>query len=214
MLIEKAHNTIRRAIRKSLGSYVSPEDIDRNINRGLNDYIQLLLNPNLNTNIQPLTRYISEKDYNYTSVNRYNLPDNFLKEVNIYSKVNGGVYEGEILKEQEFMDRRNSFIVPPIQEHPIARLLGVTESFPNGIIEILPDQGNYQLSYYRNIIDCKYAYTSPDGRKIVFDEANSVDVDCNDSALSNVVSRALSYFGITLEAQNLVSEEQIKNGDA
>lgn len=214
MLIQTAHDTIRRTVRKSLGSYVSPEDIDRNINRGLNDYVQFLLRPNANTNIQPLTRYIKRREYNGISESSHNLPDDFLKEINIYSKADDTEYEGEILKEQEFTDRRNNYITPPDTEHPIARLLGVSNNFTNGEIQILPVQGNYVLTYYRNIVNCKYAYTSPDNRKIIFDEANSIDVDCNESALSEVISRALMYFGITMEAQNLVSEEQLKNGNA
>ena len=63
--------------------------------------------------------------------------------------------------------------------------------------------------YYRDIIDCKFAYTSPTNRNIVFDEANSIDLDCNSGALSDIVSGALAYFGISLEAQNLIVEGNV-----
>jgi len=214
MLLEDAHNLIRKTIRKSQGSYVSPEDIDLNLNRSLNDYVNFLLRPNGNTNNQPLTRYISEQPYTSSSTNRFPLPDNFLKEINIYSSADGTTYEGDILKEQEFTDRKNSYITSADTVHPIARLLGTTETALNGVIEILPSQGNFVLSYYRTIINCVYAYDSPDNRSIVFNEDDSVDIDCNSGVLSEIVSRALTYFGISLEAQNLLSEEVVKNGNS
>lgn len=204
MILEQAHSLIRNTIRKSQGSYVSPEDIDLNLNRSLTDYVNDLLEQGMNANVQSLSRYISEENYGSNSSIKYTLPTNFLKEITIQSRMNGSTYEGDILTDQEFSDRRNSYITPPEFTHPIARLVGES-------IEILPVQGNYTLTYYREIVDCKYAYTSPTNRNIVFDEANSVDLDCNKGALSKIVSRALVYFGISLEAQNLVTEETISN---
>lgn len=214
MLIEKAHKLIRGTIRKSQGSYVSPEDIDMNLNRSINDHVLFLLSPKGNANNQPLSRYISRHSYSNPSSNEYGLPPNFLKEINIYSLADGNTYEGDILKEQEFTDRRNSYITPPDTIHPIARLLGTSDTYPNGVIEILPSQGNFIFSYYRTVNNCLFSYNSPDNRSIVFDEENSVEVDCNEGVLSEIVSRALVYFGVSLEAQNLLSEEAIKNGNS
>jgi hypothetical protein len=200
-MIENAHKIIRDTIRKTLGSYVDPEQIDRALNRGLNDYVSGLLQQGVNAKPLPLTRYV--KAVSVTN----QIPEDFLKEITIISVADNTRYEGEILTEQEFYDRKNSVLVGPETEHPIARLYSDNEGQK---IEVLPAGGNYLLSYYRTPIECKFAYTTPDNRRIVYDADNSVDIDCNVLALSDVISRALLYLGISLEAQNLVMEEKAK----
>ena len=200
-MIENAHKIIRDTIRKTLGSYVDPEQIDRVLNRGLNDYVVSLLNQGVNAKPLPLTRYV--KSVPVTD----EIPEDFFKEITIVSVADNTRYEGEILTEQEFYDRKNSSLVGPETEHPIARLYSDNEGQK---IEILPVDGNYLLSYYRKPIECRFAFTTPDDRRIVFDADNSIDIDCNVLALSNVISRALLYLGISLEAQNLIMEEKAK----
>jgi hypothetical protein len=200
-MIEKAHKIIRDTIRKTLGSYVDPEQIDRALNRGLTDYISEILNQGVNAKPISLTRYV--KSVPVTN----QIPDDFFKEITVLSVADDTRYEGEILTEQEFYDRKNSKLVGPETEHPIARMYSDTEGQK---IEVLPEGGNYLLSYYREPIECKFAYTTPDNRTIVYDPDNSVDLDCNVLALSDVISRALLYLGVSLEAQNLILEEKAK----
>jgi hypothetical protein len=201
MLIQEAHEIVRDTIRKNKASYKSPEQIDRALNRGLTDYISFLMNPNTPSDSQPLTHWLEEQEINGTSAT---LNDNFFKESNIYSRVDGKEYEGDILSEQEFNDRANSYILGPMYEHPIARIIGRT-------IKFLPVDGNYVLSYYREPIKCKWAYTVAENqRDLIFDEENSVDLDCNRNSMSEVISRALYYLGISMEAQNLIMEEKGK----
>lgn len=58
-----------------------------------------------------------------------------------------------------------------------------------------------------------YAYTiAENGRDIVFDSVNSVDLNWKKTALSEIVSRALMYLGISLNEQSLVMEEKLKRG--
>lgn len=200
MLIEEAHEIIRDAIRKNSGSYISPEQIDRALNRGVTDYMAFLLSPDTPSDSQPLTYWLKEQVVNSTSAS---LESDFLRESNIYSKIDGKEYEGDILSEQEYNDRANSYIIPPTYEDPIAKIIGEE-------IQFLPENGNYVLSYYREPVKCKWAYTIVDNRKFVFDEANSIDLDCNRTSMSEVISRALYYLGIGMQAQNLIMEEKGK----
>lgn len=200
MLIEESHEIIRDTIRKNSASYKSPEQIDRAINRGLTDYMAFLLNPNTPSDSQPLTYWLKEQVVNGTSAT---LNEDFLRESNIYSKVDGKEYEGDILTEQEYNDRANSYIIPPTYEDPIAKIIGSE-------IRFLPVNGNYVLSYYREPIQCKWAYTVENNRNLVFDADNSIELDCNRTSMSEVISRALYYFGISMEAQNLIMEEKGK----
>lgn len=198
-MIEEAHKIIRDTIRKQTGSMKTPAQIDRALNRALFDYMIFLLKSN--NNPQDIKRYIERVDADN------GVPENMVREISISSEVDESEYEGEILSEKEFNDRRNSVLLAPEYTNPIARISGKE-------IEVLPVNGNYILTYYREPIECRYAYTvAENGRDIIFDPDNSIDLDCNKLAMSEVISRALLYLGISLENQSLVMEERIKDGN-
>lgn len=201
MLIEEAHDIVRDTIRKNKAGYKSPEQIDRALYRGLTDYMGFLMQKGTSSETQPLTFWLKEQVINGSSAT---INEDFLKESNLYSKVDGKEYEGDILSEQEFFDRANSFILFPQYEDPIARIVGRN-------IQILPQNGNYVFSYYREPVQCKWAYTvAENGRDLTFDEDNSIELDCNRTSMSEVISRAIYYLGISMEAQNLIMEEKGK----
>lgn len=204
-MIDLAHNIIREQIRKYRAAYKTPEEIDNALYRGLIDFYNGLFKSQQNS--QQVSRYLKEQTCNVTSTNVFALNSDFNRPVTINSTVSGQIYEGEILAENEWLDRKNSFILAPTLQQPIARIVGTN-------IEFYPaDAGNYKLVYYRSPVQPKYNYTvAVNGRDITYNPSGSVDVDVNPSALNDVIVRALGYLGVSLNDQGLIVERQLNGG--
>jgi hypothetical protein len=199
MLIEEAHSIVRDQIRKFKGAYQTPQQIDRALYRGLLDYYTSLFKTT--DNVQKLNRYLKTVAHNTTGT--FTLPADFQREVQIFALYAGKEYEGDLLTEQEFSDRRNSFILAPDYERPIARIRGSQ-------ITYLPTDGNFILSYYREVIKPVFAYDVV-VRDIVFKEVGSVDLDVDASALNRVLINTMPYLGIALNEESLLMEKQVGN---
>lgn len=200
-MIELAHKIIREQIAKFNGGYKSPEEIDNAIYRSILDFYNLLFAPKINS--QELSRYVKEQVCNISGSNQFSLNPDYSRHIIIKSNYEGGVHEGEILEEREYLDRINSVILEPDLKHPIARIKGaIIEFYPN-------DAGNYILSYYRSPIKPKFNYTISGGRNINFTPSGSIELDINQNSLNNVLVGALGYLGVSLEKESLLLEKQV-----
>ena len=204
-MIDLAHKIIREQIRKYRAAYKTPEEIDNALYRGLIDFYNELFRSKQNS--QQVSRYLTEQVCNITSTNVFALNSNFNRPVRITSTVGTNVHEGEILAENEWLDRRNSFILAPTLQQPIARIIGTNIEFYPG------DSGNYRLVYYRSPTQPKFNYAvAANGRDITYNATGSVNVDVNQSALNDVIVRAIAYLGISLNDQGLLVERQLNGG--
>lgn len=71
--------------------------------------------------------------------------------------------------------------------------------------------GTLNWEYIKYPDDAKYAYTTVNGRP-VYDQANSIQLKWDEGEITGLISRVLFMFGISIQAQNLVSYYQsIKN---
>lgn len=200
-MIDLVHKIIREQIRKYRAAYKTPEEIDNALYRGLIDFYNGLFKSKQNS--QQLTRYLVEQTCNISSTNVFPLSSNFNRPVGIISTVSGQQYEGDVLSENEWLDRKNSFIVPPTLQFPIARIVGSNvEFYPS-------DAGNYKLVYYRSPVQPKFSYTISNNRDIIYTSVGSVDVDVNQPALNDVIVRAIGYLGVSLNDQGLLVERQL-----
>lgn len=274
------------------GIMVSPEKF---YSRVIEDLI-----PDMNQGKRLNYLYVDNIDYNISSTNIFDLPDDFVEAITVFSRVGNNKYEGVILTDVEFLDRINSTLLQPTLEAPIARIY-------DNKIEFYPsDAGNYTLSYYKfpsekrpmatikdnkinvrpdveveltyykyptelrpiakfenhrvflkpftqnavlnyyafpverdalirvhgNNITCDpisvtdlavyylvypetavYGYTvAPNGRDIIYEPSTTTDLNWKKTALSEIVSRALLYLGISLNEQSLIMEEKLKAG--
>jgi hypothetical protein len=69
------------------------------------------------------------------------------------------------------------------------------------------------LYYLVYPITAVFGYTvAPNGRDITYNPATSTDLNWKPTALSEIVSRALMYLGISLNEQSLIMEEKLKRG--
>lgn len=203
-MIDLAHKIIREQIRKYRAAYKTPEEIDNALYRGLIDFYNGLFRSKQNS--QQVSRYLTEQVCNITSTNVFPLNPDFNRPVRITSTVGTSVFEGEVLAENEWLDRRNSFILAPTNQQPIARIIGSNIEFYPG------DSGNYRLVYYRSPLQPKFNYTVSGGRDVVYNPTGSVNVDVNPSALNDVIVRAVAYLGISLNDQGLLAERQLNGG--
>ncbi len=204
-MIQLAHKIIREQMRKYRAGYKTPEEIDNALYRGLMDFYNNLFTSRANS--QQLTRYVKEQACNITSTNQFALNTDYNRPIIIKSLVGQSQHEGDILAENEWLDRLNSVMLAPDLEHPIARIIGTNiQFFPS-------DAGNFVLVYYRSPVAPVFAYTvAGNGRDITYNPTGSVDVDVNQNSLSNVIVNALGYLGVSLKDESLLLDKQI-NGN-
>lgn len=256
--------------------------------------------PDMNQGKRQNYLFIENIDYNISSTNIFDLPNDFVEGITIFSRVGQEKYEGVILSEVEFLDRKNSLLLAPTIEKPIARIFdNKIEFFPsnggnytlsyykfpseerplvtvsNNRISVRPDveveltyykypterrpivkfedqkmfikpfSTNAELNYYAFPVErdalvrisgtdiiCDpstvtqlalyylvypregvFNYTvAQNGRDITYNPTNSVDLNWKPTAISDIISRALLYLGISLTDQNLLLEEKLKSG--
>lgn len=187
--------------------------------------------------------HLLKKDYPFTLVvsdsGKQTLPDDLFKVGDVfYHTYNGNRYEGQILKDKEFVDRKNSYIEPATEEKPIARIVG-------NEIEIAPSPTgastyNYILPYVRhnpvvrfnaNGSDLNFTFlpssfadtvlvrwvkppatmTTSDGAVTYGIAALTITTECDwsERAFSELATRALAYLGISLNNQLIAQLEGI-----
>jgi hypothetical protein len=204
-MIELAHKVVREQIRKYRAAYKSPAEIDNALYRGLIDFYNDLFKSKQNS--QHLTRYLKQQVCNISSANSFTLNSDFSRPVNIYSTVSGQRHEGDILSENDWLDRVQSSIIFPDLQNPIARIIGTN-------IEFYPSNaGNFTLVYYRAPLKPVFNFTvAGNGRDITYNPTGSVQLDINEPAFDDVVVRSLGYLGVSLNDQGLLVERQL-NGN-
>lgn len=174
-----------------------------------------------------------------TTSGKLDLPDDFGEpKESFYHNYNGNRYEGHILDDNSFMDRRNSFIQPPDEEHPIARITDdQIEFYPiptgsNTFSITLPykqynplmryeEMGNDIRFYSKpdSFSDQIYVYylerpalaQSSDGALVNGVPGITVDTELNwgESAIGELASRALIFVGVEVNNQMAAQIEQL-----
>jgi hypothetical protein len=204
-MIQLAHSIIREQIRKYKAGYKSPGEIDNALYRGLLDFYNSLDKSDRDS--QQLSWYLFEMPCNISGSNSFTLPATYGSPAAIYSIVSGARKEGDILAENEYLDRIQSLIIPPTLTRPVARIIGKQ-------IEFYPsDAGNFVFSYYRAPVEPVWNYTvAANGRDLIYNPTGSIELDVNPPSLNNVIVRAMGYLGVSLKDESLLLERQI-NGN-
>jgi hypothetical protein len=116
-----------------------------------------------------------------------NLPTDFNQEINF--ETDSG-YEGTILTPEEYLDRKNSFIIAPDQENPIAKI-------ENGKIYVQPDEfTTITLTYFRIPTAFVYATTvAGDNRSETFNSGASTDIEFSIEFAWEIARRSLLTLG-------------------
>lgn len=111
-----------------------------------------------------------------------------------YTISNRTIYVGvPMLNEDERADRLNSQIDPVTVTSPIG------ENYKPRFIRLYPASGyTGAVTYLRRPVKPVFAYSVVSGRVIVFDEANSTNIEWRETEIVPVLLKALSTIGINL----------------
>lgn len=118
-------------------------------------------------------------------------------------------YPVEMVNEDERANRLNSQIDPVTVTSPIGEQIAPRffKLYPNGV--------GYTgtVTFLRRPIKPVYAYTTISGRVIVYDQANSVQLEWRDSEVPEVMLKSLLIAGINLSAEDIQQISQLKTTD-
>lgn len=217
ILMKDAHDFIRMQIKKNKMGFVSPEDIDRAINRGVSDWMSAVVFKYKKT---------GKYEYDHLLVKRYamsvttsnsgvlDVPADYTEALTIYVD-NGGVQsEGTIYSWDEFLEFKNSKILAPSLSYPIATIYMDQSGTPKIQFSPVPTSGTYAytLVYMRKPTKGVFGYSVDSSTgTIVYNSGTTTNLDLDDRYFSDILTRALMYLGISLGDTNTAQTEQLKD---
>jgi len=228
ILIEDLHDFIRGTIKKNYGGFVSPNDIDRAINRAQFDLFDQLVKNYKKTELFDYD-HIFLKQSNFSITNNDNgvkslssIDANFIEAITFYYKdSSNNLHEGNLMKWDSFIDRKNSSIVPPIISTATSDFKPIATIY-DGQIEVAPRPPsgtyNFVLLYFKKPTNGVYGYTESNG-VITQNQSASTDLDWDERSFSDIVNRALTYLGFPIkdaeiiQAESIIDNNQVRDGN-
>lgn len=226
--IKDLHDFIRGTIKKNYGGFVSPSDIDRAINRAQFDLFDSLVENYKKTEkfdydhlfLKQSNFSVSTNDNGVKSLS--SIDANFIEAITFYYKdSSNNLHEGNLMKWDSFIDRKNSTIVPPIintstnEYKPIATIY-------DGQIEVAPRPStgshNFVLLYFKKPTDGVFNFTTSNGN-ITFTNSGSTNLDWDIRSFSDIANRALTYLGFpikdaqTIQLESVIDTNQQRDGN-
>jgi hypothetical protein len=219
ILIKDAHDFIRMQIKKNKMGFVSPEDIDRAINRGVSDWMSAVVYKYKKTGKYSYDHlFVKRKDYAVTSSNAglMDMPTDYTEALTVYVMNNGVLTEGTIYSWDEFLEIQNSNILAPVLAYPAATIYVAEAGTAKIQFKPTPSSSGttytFTLVYMRKPAAGVYKYTvSSTTGTIAYNPTGSVDLDIDDRYFSDILTRALMYLGISLHDSDTASTEQLKD---
>jgi hypothetical protein len=221
ILIKDAHDFIRMQIKKNKMGFISPEDIDRAINRGVSDWMSAVVYKYKKTGKYSYDHlFVKRKEYvvNSTNAGLMDMPTDYTEALTVYVLNNGILTEGTIYSWDEFLEIQNSNILAPTLSYPAATIY-VAET-GTAKIQFKPTplsagtNYTFTLVYMRKPANGVYKYTvSGTTGTIAYVDSGSVNLDIDDRYFSDILTRALMYLGISLGDANTASTEQLKDNN-
>jgi hypothetical protein len=228
ILIEDLHDFIRGTIKKNYGGFVSPNDIDRAINRAQFDLFDQLVKNYKKTELFDYD-HIFLKQTNFTLTSSDNgektlssIDANFIEAITFYYKdSSNNLHEGNLMKWDSFIDRKNSTIVPPIINTATSEYKPIATIY-DGKIQVAPRPSsgtyNFVLLYFKKPTNGVYGYTESNG-VITQNQSTSTDLDWDQRSFSDIVNRALTYLGFPIkdaeiiQAESIIDNNQVRDGN-
>jgi hypothetical protein len=223
--ITDVHEFIRGTLKKNYGAFVSPGDIDRAVNRAQYDlFDQLVDNYRKSKEFEYDHLFLSRETITLSSVNNgvKVLPSDYSSAVGFYFKdSSNNLHEGELLKWDEFLDRKSSAIAPPTVEtsstddtiRPIATI------FWDGLekIEFAPrptdETYTFILVYFREPQDAEFVYTESNGVITAAPFGAQTNLQWDKRQFSDIVTRALMYLGFPIKDGQAIQLEAVRDSN-
>ena len=214
--ISDVHDFIRTIIKKNRGGFVSPNDIDRAVNRGVSDWLSAVIYKFKRTGKFEYDHLLVKRSTFSVTAGNYiqALPADYIEGLTIYVVNDGSLIEGTIYSWDEFYEVKNSKILTPDLAYPIATIYIDSAGLPKIEFAPIPVSGTYTytLVYMRKPAKAEYKYITTNGN-ITYVDANSVNIDLDDRYFTDIVTRALMYIGISLKDSDIASIETLKDNN-
>lgn len=225
MDIKVIHDTILYYLNKDQTGYVTHAEIDQVLDKAqLALFNQYHTNPKLPSQAQAalygesqrIDDALSKFKSKYTFINGTSpsgivtLPSDYMHLLSMYttvfnSQLGRNVYSGvQVLSEEELIDRLESQVIPVSLEDPIAIMNSQNR------IQLFPEQGQTGGVYYlRRPVAPVFAYTQS-GRTVTYNQGGSTQLEWRDFDINNIISIALSYYGLNLSAAEVMQFAEVK----
>jgi hypothetical protein len=228
ILIEDLHDFIRGTIKKNYGGFVSPNDIDRAINRAQFDLFDQLVKNYKKTELFDYDHiFLKQSNFSITSSDNgvkslSSIDSSFIEAITFYYKdSSNNLHEGNLMKWDSFIDRKNSSIVPPVINTSTSDFKPIATIY-DGQIEVAPRPSsgtyNFVLLYFKKPTNGVYGYTESNG-VITQVQSDSTDLDWDERSFSDIVNRALTYLGFPIkdaeiiQAESIIDNNQVRDGN-
>lgn len=214
--VQEAHDFIRMIIKKNKLGFVSPKDIDRVLNRAVQDWVGAKVSKFHQSKTfdydHLMTKRVSFTVTNSTSVQ--SLPNDYLEALTVYSQVGTTLNEGSVYGWDSFLEVTGSKIIPPTVEKPAANIYIDENNLPKIQFAPIPTSGSYTfiLVYVPSPVKCVYNYTTSNGN-ISFNPTGSVDIAISERFMGDIYARAFMYLGIPLTDEILLQTERLRDGN-
>ena len=202
MRIDTLYNLVVYIMRKERNGFVSISDFNQIVPRAqvdcYNDFYSSI--PKGQKEHDALAPF--KTSYSFTVVTSpvgvVTLPDDYAHLIAAYTSVSGVNFPIIFPEEDEIDNAKNPYgLRAPSLTYPIG------EEISMGVFQLTPATPQTgKMWYYREPTTPIYAFTL-NGRTIVYDAVNSVDVEFTDIYQNKVVAACLKYFGINLSDQEV-----------
>lgn len=218
MFVEELYNEIRLYNNQGQSQYFSPEEVMLALNRAQKDKYRAEFK------VYEATQMVSDAmrnfkktfDLSHTQDKVFTIPPDYFNQTNISSLLPDPAstpevplpeieYSGKIYTDGEWLEAKESELLPPENEHIKARIIA-------GFIEVLPiTVTKIRLYYLIRPVDAVYAYDVINDQ-IVFKEQGSVDPAWPETEFTDLIVRTLKYLGITQRDETDMAAEKLING--
>lgn len=219
ILMKDAHDFIRMQIKKNKMGFVSPDDIDRAINRGVSDWMSAVVFKYKRTGKYEYDHLLVKRaPYSVTAGNSglVDVPADYTEGLSIYVMNNGVLTEGTIYSWDEFLEIQNSKILAPSLDYPTATIY--VDNSGNAKLQFspVPTDGStysYTLVYMRKPAKGVFGYSITSSGNISYNSGTTTNLDLDDRYFSDILTRALMYLGISLNDSATAQTEAVKDAN-
>jgi hypothetical protein len=206
-------------IKKNKMGFVSPEDIDRAINRGVSDWMSAVVFKYKKTGKYEYDHLLVKRaPFSVTAANSgvLDVPADYTEGLTIYVMNNGVLTEGTIYSWDEFLEIQNSKILAPSLDYPTATIYVDNAGDAKIQFSPVPTNGSthsYTLVYMRKPAKGIFGYTVTSSGNISYNAGATTNLDLDDRYFSDILTRALMYLGIGLNDSATAQTEAVKDAN-
>lgn len=221
------HQQVRQSLNKDMGGYLTPEQIDRALDRAqMEEFIHLYgddrkmpmppvaygVTYKVHLDLQPFKQEFTFTTDTYVSgtVPEGSGPDGVVTLPSNFLYITGmrtGNRPVKFISEDELPHRLSSVLRGPTSDRPVA-IISSSSSDSSRRIQIFPQQGYAGTVYYLSRPQVPSWQGTISGRSVTYSEATSTQMLWNDAAIQRVIQRAIALLGETMRDELAITNYQ------